>query len=637
MTFSRSLAGAVLLVVAQAPALAATFGNPADTAAAKRPVERADLEAYIDGVLAAQMAAKHVVGAEVAVVKDGQVLLVKGYGYSDLAKRAPVDPARTLFRPGSVTKLFTWTSVMQLVEANKLDLNADVNQYLDFKLPATFAQPITLRHIMTHSAGFEEDSRDLVSEDPASLMPLGRWLSTHMPKRVRAPGNYTSYSNYATALAGYIVERVSGEPWADYIEHQILTPLGMTHTTGVQPLPAALAGDMSVGYKFTEGEYQPKKFEILLGGTPAGALSTTAADMAKFMMAHLANGTLNGTRILGDSIAQVMHTQAMTHDPRIPGFALGFYEQSSHGLRVFGHGGDTQWFHTNLALIPSERLGIFVTFNTDQGGALTESFTKLVLDHYFRTPVPVTPTVADAVQQAERVAGEYLSNRHSYTTYQKMFALTGFAWDISVGKEGVILVSAGGEAARWVPVGPLLYREEVGNGLLAFKADESGRVIRAFLGDNPTDANERLAWYESPKLHLKLLGISAAIFLLTLLAGIARFVRARTGRRRPEDTLPGRVWLYGISLANLAFVALLKSLASDPTALLFGKPTTLIRSLALPVVAVLCTVAALAMMLRQWRTAAGTLDARLRYGAVVVAAVVFAWSLNQWNLLGWRM
>ncbi|MEO8452856.1 MAG: serine hydrolase domain-containing protein, partial [Gemmatimonadota bacterium] len=502
--------------------------------------------------------------------------------------------------------------------------------------PVTFPEPITLRRIMTHSAGFEEDSRDLVSDDPARAQGLKQWLETHMPKRVRAPGTYTSYSNYSTALAGYAVERVSGEPWAEYIERHILSPLGMAHTTGVQPLPSALAGDMSVGYRFVDGEYQPKKFEILIGGIPAGAISTTAADMAKFMVAHLANGAYPGGRILGDSISRVMQTQAMTHDPRIPGFALGFYEQSSHGPRVFGHGGDTQWFHTNLALVPSEGLGIFVTFNTDQGGALTESFTRLVLDHYFPAPVPVPPTVPDAKVQAERVAGEYLSNRHSYTTYQKGFTLATGAWEISPGKEGAIVLSSGGETSRWLPVGALLYREELGNGLLAFKADESGRVIRAFLGDNPTDANERLAWYESPTLHKKLLGGAIAVFVLTLIAGVGRWIRGRLGRLRPAEELPGRGWLYAMVLANLGFIVAVGSMASDPTALLFGKPTGLMRALALPVLGALFALVALGMAVRQWRQRAGTVDARLRYAAVVIVGLVFAWSLNQWNLLGWR-
>src|SRR6476661_268941 len=217
--------------------------------------DRDELAAFLDGVMVANLRDKHVAGATVSVVKDGALLFAKGYGYSDVAKRAPVDADRTLFRIGSTSKLFTWTAVMQLVEQGKLDLDADVNKYIDFKIPATFPQPITLRHIMTHTPGFEEDGRDLITDDTTKMIPLGRWLATHIPGRVRPPGTFASYSNYATALAGYVVQRASGIPWDDYIEQRVLTPLGMTQTTTRQPLPARFRTDMSEGYAWGGGTY----------------------------------------------------------------------------------------------------------------------------------------------------------------------------------------------------------------------------------------------------------------------------------------------------------------------------------------------------------------------------------------------
>src|SRR5919205_1933343 len=205
--------------------------------------DRAELAAFLDGVMAANLRDKHVAGATVAVVKDGALFYAKGYGYSNVDRRAPVHADRSLFRIGSTSKLFTWTAVMQLVEQGKLGLDTDVNQYLDFKIPATYPQPITMRHIMTHTPGFEEDGRDLITDDTAKLIPLGRWLQTHIPGRVRPPGTFSSYSNYATALAGYIVQRTSGIPFDNYIEQHILVPLRMSETTTRQPLPARLRGD----------------------------------------------------------------------------------------------------------------------------------------------------------------------------------------------------------------------------------------------------------------------------------------------------------------------------------------------------------------------------------------------------------
>src|SRR6476469_3075051 len=276
--------------------------GPVTPAPSRGVRDREELAAFLDGVMVANLRDKHVAGATVAVVKDGVLLFAKGYGYSDVAHRAPVDAEQTLFRIGSTSKLFTWTAVMQLVEQGKLDLDTDVNKYLDFKIPDTYPkQPITLRHIMTHMPGFEEDGRDLITDDSTKMMPLGRWLATHIPGRVRPPGTFSSYSNYATAVAGYIVQRVSGENYDDYIEKHILAPLGMTQTTTRQPLPAGLKNDMSNGYIWAGGVYQPQKFEII-NAPPAGSIASSATDMSKFMIAHLEDGK----GILAESTAKKM-------------------------------------------------------------------------------------------------------------------------------------------------------------------------------------------------------------------------------------------------------------------------------------------------------------------------------------------
>jgi len=326
----------------------------------------------------------------------------------------------------------------------------------------------------------------------------------------------------------------------------------------------------------------------------------------------------------------------MAHDSRINGFALGFYEQSSHGLRIVGHGGDSQWFHTNLALIPSEGLGVFVTMNTDAGGRLVEPFTDRFLDHYYPEPVPVVAAPAGAEAMAARVAGNYLSNRHSYTTYQKAFNLAGAAITVRADSGGRISLISGGQTTRYVPVDTLLYREELSEKLVAFKADQSGRIIRLFYGNNPTDASERLAWYQNPKLHLTILGIAVALFALTLIGAIGRFFRARAGRLRPEDPLPGRGWTIGLSLAYLAFTVAIVVLAADITALILHPGKRLVVALALPVIGALLTVGALVSVVKQWRSGAGTRGARIIYAAVTVAGMAFAWSLAMWNLLGWK-
>jgi len=598
--------------------------------------DRAELAAFLDGVMAANLRDKHVAGATVAVVKDGTLFYAKGYGYSDVAKRAPVDAEHSLFRIGSTSKLFTWTAVMQLVEQGKINLDADVNSYLDFKIPATYPQPITMRNIMTHTPGFEEDGRDLIIDDPAKMATLGDWLKTHIPGRVRPPGTYSSYSNYATALAGYVVQRVSGLPYDDYIEQHILTPLGMTQTTTRQPLPAALRADMSQGYTFAAGSYSPQKYEIV-NAAPAGSVASSATDMAKFMITHLNDGLYNGHRILSDSTAELMHARAFGHDPRIPGFALGFYEKSSHGLRIIGHGGDTRWFHTDLALIPEEKLGVFVSYNTATGGELSFGpFLTQFLDHYYPAPAPVVALPADAKQEAKRVAGEYEFNRRSYTTFQKAIGLAG---DIRIAAtdSGKLVLHSGLGDSRLVPVGPLLYRDELGGDLVAFQADSKGHIERGFLGEAPMMTMERVPFSQSVTLHWILLGLGVLVFIGVVLAAMGRFVRHRFGEARLDDALPGRWLLVTLALLELVFLGVVIAIVGSGGGLLEGPLTGLKIALLLPILATLCTLAAVYMAARHWRLGAGTTAARLRYSGAVAVALLFTWSLAQWNLLGWHM
>jgi CubicO group peptidase (beta-lactamase class C family) len=621
---------------------AAAFAQDAVSAAqraaeaSRGPRDPVELAAFLDGLLAAQMRDKDVAGATVAVVRDGRVLLLRGFGWSDVAARKPVDPERTLFRIGSISKLFTWTAVMQLVEAGQLDLDADVNGYLDFAIPATYAEPITLRHILTHTPGFEEDARDLFGRDTTELAVLGEWLAANMPARVRPPGEFSSYSNYATALAGYIVERVSGMPFDEYAERRIFEPLGMRQATTRQPVPPALSPDMSHGYAYRAGRFESKGFEMV-HAAPAGSASASAAAMARFMLAHLNDGELDGARILEPATARLMHGRAFAHDDRLNGFALGFYEKSSHGVHAIGHGGDTQWFHSDMALFPDEGLGVFVSYNSQRGGEVSFGpFLEAFLDHYY--PTPAEPVVLDDAAKAEasRFAGEYRFNRRSHTTFQKVVEL---AQPIRLAAdEGALLLNSPFGVWRFVPVGPLLYRQELGQQLLAFRTDARGRVTHGFLGMAPMMALERVPPHESPRLHQILLALGLFVFLATVVAAARRGLRS-LGRRPPPDAagLTGRWLIVAAAAFNLVFVVLLAVLARDVWALLSGPATVLRIALGLPVLAVLFTLGAAATAVRHWRRGAGSLGARLRYSSVVVVAVLFAWSLHTFNLLGWRM
>ncbi len=332
----------------------------APATAGKHELTAEDLGAFLDGFVPLQLHRENIAGAVVLVVKDGKVLYEQGYGYADVGKKTPVSPSGTLFRPGSVSKLFTWTAVMQLIERGKINLDENVNSYLDFQIPDAFAKPITMRDLMTHTAGFEESVKDLIIQPGTGMPSLREYLVTHMPKRVYALGTTPAYSNYGATLAGYIVQRLSGLPFDEYVEANIFVPLGMMHSTFRQPLPDALQPMMSDGYALASDK--AKQFEMISVG-PAGSSSVSAEDISRFMLAHLQQGQYQGARILSPATAALMHSAQFAAHPLLPHMCLGFYEETRNGHRIIGHGGDTQWFHSDLHLMQDENLGFFVAYD----------------------------------------------------------------------------------------------------------------------------------------------------------------------------------------------------------------------------------------------------------------------------------
>ncbi len=490
-----------------------------------------DVEAFLDGIVPLQLERDDIAGATVAIVKDGKLLFAKGYGYSDYEKKKTVSADETLFRPGSVSKLFTWTAMMQLAEQGKLDLDRNVNDYLDFKIPDAFGQPVTLKNLLTHTPGFEEQIKDLFtigSESPN----LGGYLKTHIPRRIYPPGTVPAYSNYGAALAGYIVELVSGRPFNEYVEENIFKPLGMIHSTFRQPLPPALAPFMSNGYQLASDE--PKPFEVVVP-FPAGSMSSTAADMARFMLAHLQDGQLGDARILRPETARLMHSRLFALDQAANAMAYGFYEESRNGHRIIGHAGDTLYFHSDLHLIPDAGVGFFVSHNSLGSGNPLPRTTlwEMFLDRYFPYTAPATPTLDSAKEDATAVSGSYILSRRSETSFLKAATLIG-EFTVSPVGDGMIevaqLTGPNGKPKRWREVAPMTFLETNGRDKLIFKPDQNGRmqVILPY----PFFVGQRVGLFENNKILLPVIGISLLIMLLTLvLWPLAWFVRRHHGHK----------------------------------------------------------------------------------------------------------
>jgi CubicO group peptidase (beta-lactamase class C family) len=608
------------------------------------PTTPEEMEAFVDGFMAVQMrSGGPVAGAAVVVVKDGAIFFAKGYGHEDTEKQIPVDPGQTLFRPGSVSKLFTWTAVMQLVEQGKLDLDADVNTYLeDIEIPATHPEPITLRNLMTHTPGLEDGGVGyLFADSEQKLVPLGQWLAAHIPARVRpattdfASGANASYSNWGTSLAGYIVQTVSGQPFDDYVEQHIFGPLGMTRSTFREPLPAGLAERMSGGYAVEEGAFTRKGFEFIHATAPAGSLSATAADMAKFMLAHLQGGAVGDGRILAPETVRLMHARTMSPDPALNGHALGFYETWINGRRIIGHGGDTQYFHSVLSLLPEANLGMFASVNTGGKGAATSFFfEKAFFSHYFPARLPQLKPRADASDRNTRYAGTYRGLRQSYTKFEKVFAATG---DLKVQPmpDGSLLFADPifGEPGRWIEVAEGVFRKNDEDLFVAFKGDASGRATH-LVGYFPPIASQRIAWYATGTFHAVVVAIALILFITMLVSAL----RQRRADRAAASNLR---WARPVlALAGVLLIAFLlgivATLASGLEKLIFEIPATFYVTLAFPLLVVPLVALALYFTWRVWQTRAWGFGARLHYTLATLAALAFLLVLNYWNLVGYR-
>jgi CubicO group peptidase (beta-lactamase class C family) len=605
-------------------------------------LDRGDLECFLDGVVGAQMRTYHIAGVAAVVVADGELVFSKGYGYADLERRIPVDPAMTLFRTGSVGKLLTWTAVMQLAEKGMLALDADVNTYIDgFEIPEAFDEPVTLFHLLTHTPGFEDSGVGLFARGSAGLVPLGEWLSAHIPERIRRPGELTSYSNYGSALAGYVVECVSGMPFEEYVEERIFEPLGMRRSTFRQPPPARLAGDMSVGYRFQGGLFTAGAFE-LIPALPAGSMSTTAEDMAKFMIAHLQNGVFGGGRMLSEASVREMHRRQMTNDSRACGVTFGFMEMNWNGCRIIHHGGDTFCFHSLLLLVPEDGIGLYVSYNTAAAGRAARELEKEFLGRYYGVPEvrPPGPS-AGFNERAGRFTGDYRITRSAHSTPEKILNLVSNNVRVTATDRGTLRVETGRQShpTHWVEEEPLVFRNIDDGSHLYFRAGGEG-FTHMFFENVPQIAMIKLPWHEGVSFHRGVFVACAALFLsAVVLWPVGYLLRAGkppgAGAVRDPNAKRARFVAYALSTLNLFFAAA-ATIAVSNQSLVYGVPLSFKMLLAVPIITAVMAAAAIVYTVLAWKRRYWTVAGRTHYTLVTIAACVFVWFLHHWNLFGYH-
>jgi CubicO group peptidase (beta-lactamase class C family) len=610
---------------------------------AAHALERADLEAFFDGIIPLQLERSDVAGATVLVMKDGKDLLRKGYGFSEVAKKKPVDPETTMFRLASISKLFTWISVMQVAEQGKLDIDADVNKYLDFQIAPAFGKPIALRNLMTHTGGFEEEIRDILLTDPKQASPLRQFIIENQPRRIFPPGEVPAYSNYGVGLAGYIVQRVSGEPFEQYVAEHIFQPLGMKHSSFKQPLAEDLASFPSDGYR-NNTEKPAVGFEIF-NPAPAGGISSTASDMGRFAQALLNGGEWGGHRILKAETLDQMWTKQFGTSDALPAMCMGFYQTWRNGLQFIGHDGDLIAFHSMFLLEPKEKLVIFISYNSTGSANKTRAeILTAFADRYY--PYSQKPEFQKlAADNLKAIAGTYQATRRSESNKLKIGSLMGQG-EATVDKEGVLKIDdfkdLRGHVRQWKPIGKDLWQEVDDQRRMFAIRDSSGKIVRIAVSF-PGVQFERVPWYENSQMILPMLTVSLVILAAVVAAFLVRLGRRIfLSKRPPLKQQPGSVrltlgskssataWVVlaigtGVLLSRLQNEVMLPTHALDKYFVMINVVTG---------VAILLSCFAVYAGLRIWKLSDIRFISKLKFSSVAAACAFLTWFSVHWHLIG---
>lgn len=584
---------AVLPPAAPAVARATPAAPIAARASVAPPVDPAQLEAFVDGWLADAMAREHVAGASVAVVQNGQVVLKKGYGFADLAARRPVDPDRTLFRIGSISKTFTWILLMKEVEAGRIRLDRPINLYLPEKvrLPGE-SRDVTVGSLLNHTSGFEDRALgQLFEKDPRRVRPLNLYLRQERPSRERRLGVISSYSNYGAALAGAATAFVSGKSFERRVEDEIALPLGMNHTTFREPradrrglpvaMPARLRGDLAVGYGWRAAGFFPNAYEYIGHIAPAGSASSTAGDMSRYMLMLLNDGSLDGATVFGPRAAQAFRTPMRRTPGGINGWAHGFMTfDLPGGHRGYGHLGDTVAFHSAMVTVPDLNLGIFVTTNSEGGAQLAARLPNDLVRRFYATPATFPrPGSAALLGAADAFTGSYLSTRRAYGGLEGFVGLIMGAAEVSVTPGGRLLTTRLGDTRAWSLDGAAdagRFVAATGDGRLAFHMQD-GRAV-SFRTESNAETLQLTPFHK----RLGVLGFAAGLTVfaaVVTLAGLA----LRSRREMRQNQIQARAALVqniqaGLWLASMGLFGVWAAGTADIQSVMYGWPGPLITT-----------------------------------------------------------
>ncbi len=587
-------------------------------------VTASSIERFVDGVVERSIVARETAGATVSIVANGRLVMAKGYGLADVERARPVAGRVTQFRIGSITKVLTWISVLQLVEAGKLDLDADVNTYLsDFSVPRDFSDSITLRHLMTHTPGFEDNLVDLFVTGPRQVGTLATTLAQTMPRRVAPPGVQVSYSNYGVGLAGHIVAQVSGMDWHDYVETSILRPLGMTDATTRQPVSETIEASRARGYTRPAEGFEEQGF-VFVPLAPAGAATASALDMARLMVELL---NPESTSVLSASSKTQLLSGAYVTHPEVNGMTLGMYEMSQGGARAVGHGGNTILFESLMVLWPEERLGLFVSTNTAGGGVLANALADTFAHEL---GLAGERPRLEGVDDARGYVGTYVSARRNHSNFTKLMALTNTVSIRFDEYESTLWVTDAGGPRPFKKLDRGLYQEVNGSERIVF---QDGDTLRLYFSAQPVFAFTRVRTSESLPLNGTLLAIWLLLAVGVLILWPLSYVIGSRRARGRGQTMPVVLTILTILITLFFILQVANAAGGDGYHLLMHGFREVPDLLWFPVAVAGLVLMRLLYVYRVWADGFWWFSRRLHFSLMVLADVALVWWFWQWNLL----
>ena len=589
-----------------------------------------NLSQYFDQYLREQMENYNIPGLAFAYVYQGEVV-TGGYGFADMDNEIPIDPSATLFPMEDIAKSFTAAAVLQLSERGAVDLDADVNLYLnDFMLPERFSRPLTLRNILTHTSGFAESSIGAYALEAEDIKPLKDYLAD-IPPWIYSPGKASTYGDYGYGLAGLVVQEISGEDFGEYMKHNLLAPLAMDQS--IFRMDAAASANAAKGYVEVSGELIAND-PAYPRNLPASALMGTVRELANFLIMHLNDGVFNNRQILSEESLNLMHNLQYVQHPKLSGWTLGLFQHKANGQRVLMHGGDSELgYSTIMFFLPDADFGMVVAINR----CMPALGIKLINDFiHWRYPVensgPIKPA-ENAVDRSRWFIGNYTLDYptwNSFASLRRLFTQI----HVNVDEAGVFHIDFPPELdlpTEWVEVEPLLMRAVDQEKYIAFIDDPKGNITHLYAGGiyNYT----KLPWIKTTEVTLIAFLAFTAVFVLQLLIWLVRKIRNRRMRTRPLDRFHQNMAML-ISVINLLFIGgLVFYLWNYSQELLFGTSPVLYGVMALPFVSIALTLLLLVIgsSINKRRWSFGLRVYHFGLGTIFVAFLVYLWT---WNLIG---